>query len=166
MNPTADIPQLNDLAFRRHILVQALILLDFLLSLTPKEKAKLADLNLQNKSVQYQFTLEDDVVGVDCVLVSVSELGYAYWVIGAMGNRKQVDHRGLPSEWPRRKVLLSNGGHGAFAGQELGSMEGGKLPANRASAHLGRAMGERERGCRPSLRRAQNTIRSTRLSGP
>ncbi|KAI9886916.1 MAG: hypothetical protein M1823_001285 [Watsoniomyces obsoletus] len=52
--------EISDLAFRRHILVQALIILDFLLSLTPKEKAKLAELNLQNKSVQYQFTLDDD----------------------------------------------------------------------------------------------------------
>ena len=59
----ADLSQISDLAFRRHILVQALILIDFLLSLTPKEKAKLAELNLQNKSVQYQYTLGDDDVG-------------------------------------------------------------------------------------------------------
>lgn len=34
--------QLSDLAFQRHILVQALILLDFLLSLSEKAKRRLA----------------------------------------------------------------------------------------------------------------------------
>ena len=52
--------QVNDTAFRRHVLVQALILLDFMLSLTPKAKAKLADLT--NKSVLYGFVLNDDDV--------------------------------------------------------------------------------------------------------
>lgn len=47
--------ELHDIAFRRHILVQILILLDFLLSLTPGAKAKLADLT--NKSVLYPYTL-------------------------------------------------------------------------------------------------------------
>ena len=47
--------QFNDTAFRRHVLVQALILLDFMLSLTPKAKARLADLT--NKSVLYGFVL-------------------------------------------------------------------------------------------------------------
>ncbi|KAL4877294.1 THO complex subunit 1 transcription elongation factor-domain-containing protein [Aspergillus karnatakaensis] len=50
--------EVNDTAFRRHVLVQALILLDFMLSLTQKSKAKLADLT--NKSVLYGFTLNDD----------------------------------------------------------------------------------------------------------
>ncbi|PYH34962.1 THO complex subunit THO1/HPR1 [Aspergillus neoniger CBS 115656] len=50
--------EVNDTAFRRHVLVQALILLDFMLSLTPKAKAKLADLT--NKSVLYGFVLNDD----------------------------------------------------------------------------------------------------------
>ncbi|GKZ21437.1 THO complex subunit 1 [Aspergillus brasiliensis] len=50
--------EVNDTAFRRHVLVQALILLDFMLSLTPKAKAKLADLT--NKSVLYGFVLSDD----------------------------------------------------------------------------------------------------------
>lgn len=51
---------MNDIAFRRHILVQALILLDFVLSLTPKAKAKLADLT--NKSVLYSHVLNDEDV--------------------------------------------------------------------------------------------------------
>ena len=50
--------EVHDIAFRRHVLVQALILLDFLLSLTPTAKAKLADLT--NKSVLYGFTLTDE----------------------------------------------------------------------------------------------------------
>lgn len=52
--------QVNDTAFRRHVLVQALILLDFMLSLTPKAKARLADLT--NKSVLYGFVLNDEDV--------------------------------------------------------------------------------------------------------
>ncbi|RDW67131.1 THO complex subunit THO1/HPR1 [Aspergillus mulundensis] len=50
--------EVNDTAFRRHVLVQALILLDFMLSLTSKSKAKLADLT--NKSVLYGFILSDE----------------------------------------------------------------------------------------------------------
>ncbi|KAE8350691.1 THO complex subunit 1 transcription elongation factor-domain-containing protein [Aspergillus coremiiformis] len=50
--------EVNDTAFRRHVLVQALILLDFMLSLTPKAKAKLADLT--NKSVLYGFVLNEE----------------------------------------------------------------------------------------------------------
>ncbi|KAL1953543.1 hypothetical protein VTO42DRAFT_2620 [Malbranchea cinnamomea] len=50
--------EVNDVAFRRHILVQALILLNFLLSLTPKAKAKLSDAT--NKSVLYGYVLSDE----------------------------------------------------------------------------------------------------------
>ncbi|KAL2866850.1 THO complex subunit THO1/HPR1 [Aspergillus lucknowensis] len=50
--------EVNDTAFRRHVLVQALILLDFVLSLTPQSKSKLADLS--NKSVLYGFSLNDE----------------------------------------------------------------------------------------------------------
>ncbi|KAI9784874.1 MAG: hypothetical protein M1835_003486 [Candelina submexicana] len=52
--------EISDLSFRRHILVQALILMDFLLSLTPKAKAKLAGLPTPNKSVLYDYTLNDE----------------------------------------------------------------------------------------------------------
>ncbi|KAI5306967.1 hypothetical protein KEM56_006041 [Ascosphaera pollenicola] len=50
--------EINDVAFRRHILVQALIILDFLLSLTPAAKEKLS--HATNKSVLYSFTLNDE----------------------------------------------------------------------------------------------------------
>jgi THO complex subunit 1 len=50
--------EVSDTAFRRHVLVQALILLDFVLSLTSKSKSRLADAT--NKSVLYGFTLNDE----------------------------------------------------------------------------------------------------------
>ncbi|MCJ1271694.1 hypothetical protein MMC22_011599 [Lobaria immixta] len=50
--------EISDLAFRRYILVQALILIDFLLSLTPKAKRKLE--HATNKSVLYSFTLSEE----------------------------------------------------------------------------------------------------------
>lgn len=50
--------EISDTAFRRHVLVQALILLDFMLSLTPKAKSRLTDLT--NKSVLYGFVLSDE----------------------------------------------------------------------------------------------------------
>ncbi|KAL2195491.1 THO complex subunit 1 transcription elongation factor-domain-containing protein [Corynascus similis CBS 632.67] len=54
--------EISDLAFRRNILVQALITLDFLLSLSPKAKEKLASVKTPNKSVTYsdlQLSEED-----------------------------------------------------------------------------------------------------------
>ncbi|KAJ6015681.1 hypothetical protein N7540_010272 [Penicillium herquei] len=50
--------EVGDTAFRRHVLVQALILLDFMLSLTSKSKSKMTDLT--NKSVLYGFVLSED----------------------------------------------------------------------------------------------------------
>ncbi|OQO07798.1 hypothetical protein B0A48_06589 [Cryoendolithus antarcticus] len=50
--------ELSDLAFQRHIFVQALILIEFLLSLTEKAKLKIAALPVQ-KSMLYSFTLDD-----------------------------------------------------------------------------------------------------------
>ncbi|KAL1632858.1 hypothetical protein SLS56_003348 [Neofusicoccum ribis] len=53
--------QLSDLAFQRHILVQALVLLDFLLSLTERSKEKtqkwLSTVGNPNRAVQYGYTL-------------------------------------------------------------------------------------------------------------
>lgn len=49
--------EIRDLAFRRHILVQVLMLLDFLLSLSGKAKGKIEQ--ALNKSVLYNFTLEE-----------------------------------------------------------------------------------------------------------
>jgi hypothetical protein len=56
-----DQSQLSDLAFQRHILVQALILIDFLLALTDKAKSKSIYQNAQ-KAMQYNFTLREEDV--------------------------------------------------------------------------------------------------------
>ncbi|KAI2467002.1 THO complex subunit 1 transcription elongation factor-domain-containing protein [Annulohypoxylon bovei var. microspora] len=55
--------EISDLYFRRNILIQAFIILDFLLSLTPKARAKLANIKSQNRSVIYgdQKLGEDDM---------------------------------------------------------------------------------------------------------
>ncbi|QIW95141.1 hypothetical protein AMS68_000659 [Peltaster fructicola] len=50
--------ELGDQAFQRHILIQALILLNFLLSLTEKAKKKLPTVEHPNKSLLYDFTLD------------------------------------------------------------------------------------------------------------
>ncbi|USW55519.1 Putative THO complex, subunit THOC1 protein [Septoria linicola] len=52
--------ELSDLAFQRHILVQAMILIDFLLSLTDRVKKRLATLTATNKSLLYAFTLSEE----------------------------------------------------------------------------------------------------------
>ncbi|KAI5815600.1 THO complex, subunit THOC1 [Pyronema omphalodes] len=49
--------EIYDLTFRRNVLVQAMILLDFLLSLTPAAKEKWSDPKNTNRAVQYAFTL-------------------------------------------------------------------------------------------------------------
>ncbi|OTB20424.1 hypothetical protein K445DRAFT_312884 [Daldinia sp. EC12] len=45
--------EMSDLYFRRHILIQGYIVLEFLLSLTPQARAKLAKIKAQNRSVIY-----------------------------------------------------------------------------------------------------------------
>ena len=52
--------EISDLAFRRHVLVQAWIVTDFLLGQTPKAKLKLE--NLKNKSVIYSYAISDEDV--------------------------------------------------------------------------------------------------------
>lgn len=52
--------ELSDQSFQRHVMVQSLILIDFLLSLTEKAKKRLASLETPNKSMLYSFTLNDD----------------------------------------------------------------------------------------------------------
>lgn len=69
----ADKLQLSDLAFQRHILVQALILLDFLISLSEKSKKRLAHLNTQ-KSLQYSLTLSEQDVSVCSPALSLAIL--------------------------------------------------------------------------------------------
>ncbi|KAI9704526.1 MAG: hypothetical protein M1820_005600 [Bogoriella megaspora] len=51
--------ELSDIAFQRHVLVQALIMIDFLLSLTEKGKKRLIDLKAQ-KALMFGFTLSEE----------------------------------------------------------------------------------------------------------
>ncbi|KAL2752604.1 hypothetical protein ACRALDRAFT_2112212 [Sodiomyces alcalophilus JCM 7366] len=55
--------EISDLSFRRHILVQTFIIIEFLLSLSPKAKEKLASIKTPNKSVMYldQVLSDEDV---------------------------------------------------------------------------------------------------------
>ena len=64
--------QISDLSFRRHVLVQALIITDFLLSLSPEAKQKLATLNASNKSVIYADQLSEENVSQTSPLSLVS----------------------------------------------------------------------------------------------
>jgi len=59
----ADVLQMSDLTFQRHILVQVLILLDFLLTLTPKGKKQLGTLKAQ-KAMLFNYTLSDEDASV------------------------------------------------------------------------------------------------------
>ncbi|OKL62078.1 hypothetical protein UA08_02723 [Talaromyces atroroseus] len=56
--------EVNDIAFRRHVLVQALILLDFVLSLTTQARQRLMKLvqpgKALNKTVLYQYTVSEE----------------------------------------------------------------------------------------------------------
>lgn len=51
--------EMSDLTFQRHICVQALILIDFLLHLTPRSKQKMNELKAQ-KAMLYPYTLSDE----------------------------------------------------------------------------------------------------------
>ncbi|TQV92576.1 nuclear matrix protein [Cordyceps javanica] len=52
--------EISDLSFRRHVLVQALIITEFLLSLSTEAKQKLAGLPAANKAVVYSEQLSED----------------------------------------------------------------------------------------------------------
>jgi THO complex subunit 1 len=71
-----DYLQLSDLAFQRHILVQALILIDFLLALTEKSKSKPIYQKAQ-KAMQYSFTLREEDVRSSLFVFPTSTLYHA-----------------------------------------------------------------------------------------
>ncbi|EHK47272.1 uncharacterized protein TrAtP1_010066 [Trichoderma atroviride] len=52
--------EISDLSFRRHVLVQALIITDFLLSLSKEEREKRTNINISNKSVIYHGQLNEE----------------------------------------------------------------------------------------------------------
>lgn len=121
----ADCLQLSDLAFQRHILVQALILIDFLLTLTEKSKSKPYYQNAQ-KAMQYNFTLREEDVspchpsphppdhdGRRPTMGSI--LSADHESTDRVGVGHQERHCKLPAGWTRWQILLSDGGYGAFA---------------------------------------------------
>lgn len=60
--PQSNPKQISDLSFRRNILVQALIVTDFLLSLSTEAKEKMTAVGASNKAVIYQGTLSEENV--------------------------------------------------------------------------------------------------------
>ncbi|KAM7197852.1 THO complex subunit 1 [Rhypophila sp. PSN 637] len=67
--------EISDLSFRRNILVQVLIVMDFLLSLSAKAKEKLATIKTPNKSVTYadQLLSEEDTKWVTKMKHAISD---------------------------------------------------------------------------------------------
>jgi THO complex subunit 1 len=67
--------EIHDLSFRRYILVQALIIMDFLLSLTPTAKLKLSTISQPNKSVTYpdEMLSEADTTWVTDMKKSIAD---------------------------------------------------------------------------------------------
>lgn len=78
--------QISDLSFRRHVLVQALIITDFLLSLSKEEREKRTNINVSNKSVIYPDQLNEenvrtlsDVISLAHILtLLLDEVGYRH----------------------------------------------------------------------------------------
>ncbi|ROW12233.1 hypothetical protein VMCG_00364 [Cytospora schulzeri] len=67
--------EISDLSLRRYVLFQALIIMDFLLSLSPKSKEKLSSIQQVNKSVAYldQTMSEDDIKWATRMKAEISE---------------------------------------------------------------------------------------------
>lgn len=88
--------QLSDLAFQRHILVQALILIDFLLALTDKAKSKPLYQNAQ-KAMQYSFTLREEDVSFPPIATSPPGCSIQL-ALEAMIINDSADHK-AQTEW-------------------------------------------------------------------
>lgn len=89
--------EIHDVAFRRHILVQALILLDFLLSLAPKAKSKIA--GLANKSVIYDYSLSEE----DMTWAAQSKSTIASYLQQGNSNEGKFYHRMVDTVLSRDK---------------------------------------------------------------
>ncbi|KAK4233478.1 THO complex subunit 1 transcription elongation factor-domain-containing protein [Achaetomium macrosporum] len=97
--------EISDLAFRRNILVQALIIMDFLLSLSPKAKEKLASVKAPNKSVTYsdqQLSEEDTKWATDMKEAIVDYLKQG--VEGPYFNRMVETVLSRDKNWVRWKI--------------------------------------------------------------
>ena len=89
--------EVHDIAFRRHVLVQALIILDFLMSLTLPAKSKLQALT--NKSVLYPFTLNEE----DAKWVSGTRSAIANYLQQGVGNEGKFYYRMVDTVLSRDK---------------------------------------------------------------
>ncbi|KAK4153697.1 THO complex subunit 1 transcription elongation factor-domain-containing protein [Chaetomidium leptoderma] len=97
--------EISDLAFRRNILVQALIVMEFLLSLSPKAKEKLATVKAPNKSVTYsdqQLSEEDTRWATDMKNAIVDYLRQG--VEGPYFNRMVETVLARDKNWVRWKI--------------------------------------------------------------
>ncbi|KAK4106920.1 hypothetical protein N658DRAFT_503299 [Parathielavia hyrcaniae] len=97
--------EISDLAFRRNVLVQALIIMEFLLSLSPKAKEKLASVKNPNKSVTYsdqQLSEEDTQWATDMKEVIVEYLRQG--VEGPYFNRMVETVLARDKNWVRWKI--------------------------------------------------------------
>ena len=102
--------QVSDLTFRRHILVQALILVDFLLSLTPKAKKKLD--STTNKSVLYSYTLSEENV---CTLRFHNvEMYRTDYLEDHLGDPNKIRYSRISTARRRGQILLPYGRHRAI----------------------------------------------------
>ncbi|EXJ96158.1 hypothetical protein A1O1_01284 [Capronia coronata CBS 617.96] len=89
--------EVHDIDFRRHILVQALIMIDFLLSLTPTAKAKFE--GLTNKSVLYSYTMSDE----DTKWVQSTRAAIASYLQQGNGNEGKFYYRMVDTVLSRDK---------------------------------------------------------------
>ncbi|KAK4124004.1 hypothetical protein N657DRAFT_645619 [Parathielavia appendiculata] len=97
--------EISDLAFRRNVLVQALIIMEFLLSLSPKAKEKLASVKNPNKSVTYsdqQLSEEDTKWATDMKDAIVDYLRQG--VEGPYFNRMVETVLARDKNWVRWKI--------------------------------------------------------------
>lgn len=90
--------EISDLFFRRHILIQAIIVLDFLMSLSQASKAKYASIKQPNKSVMYSDKMlgEEDSKWADTLRKRINDYIYA-------GHDGQYVHRIIQSVTARDK---------------------------------------------------------------
>ncbi|KAK5064378.1 hypothetical protein LTR84_000211 [Exophiala bonariae] len=89
--------EVHDTAFRRHVLVQALIMLDFLLSLTTGAKEKFE--GLTNKSVLYVYTLSEE----DTKWVHTTRAAIASYLQQGSGNEGKFYYRMVDTVLSRDK---------------------------------------------------------------
>jgi THO complex subunit 1 len=89
--------EVHDIAFRRHILVQGLIILDFLLSLAPRAKEKMAV--SMNKAVLYPFTLSEE----DGIWASTTKASIASYLQQGNGTEGKFYYRMVDTVLSRDK---------------------------------------------------------------